>query len=74
MASDDKKTMYPHGVCPLYSASLPYQWEHDNRNEHYYHALLYTLLTSFGADVRAEESTARGYSDLTLQFMYYPIV
>ena len=47
-------------------ASLPYQWEHDNRNEHYYHALLYTLLTSFGADVRAEESTARGCSDLTL--------
>lgn len=46
--------------------SLPYQWEHDNRNEHYYHALLYTLFTSFGADVRAEESTARGCSDLTL--------
>ena len=36
-------------------ASVPYQWEKDNRNEHYYHALLYTLLTSFGADVRAEE-------------------
>ena len=47
-------------------AALPYQWEHDNRNEHYYHALLYTLLTSFGADVRAEDSTARGNSDLTL--------
>jgi len=47
-------------------AGLPYQWEHDNRNEHFYHALLYTLLTSFGADVRAEDSTARGNSDLTL--------
>ena len=47
-------------------ASIPYQWEKDNRNEHYYHALLYTLLTSFGADVRAEEPTAKGQSDLTL--------
>lgn len=48
-------------------ASLPYQWERDNRNEHYYHALLYTLLTAFGADVRVEESSARGNSDLTLK-------
>jgi hypothetical protein len=47
-------------------ASVPYQWEKDNRNEHYYHALLYTLLTSFGADVRAEEPTAKGQSDMTL--------
>ena len=47
-------------------ASIPYQWEKDNRNEHYYHALLYTLLTSFGADIRAEEPTAKGQSDLTL--------
>jgi hypothetical protein len=48
-------------------AGLPYHWEKDNRNEHYYHALLYTLLTSFGADVVAEEPTARGNSDLTLR-------
>ena len=47
-------------------ASIPYQWEKDNKNEHYYHALLYTLLTSFGADLRAEEPTAKGQSDLTL--------
>ena len=39
-------------------ASIPYQWAQDNQNEHYYHALLYTLLTSFGADIRAEEPTA----------------
>ena len=45
---------------------IPYQWEKDNRNEHYYHALLYTLLTSFGADIRAEEPTAKGQTDLTL--------
>lgn len=47
-------------------AGVPYQWESDNRNEHYYHALLYTLLTAFGADIRAEETSAKGRSDLTL--------
>ena len=47
-------------------AGVPYQWQHDNRNEHYYHALLYTLLTAFGADVRAEEPTAKGSTDITL--------
>ena len=48
-------------------AGVPYQWEQDNKNEHYYHALLYTLLVAFGADVRAEESTAMGCSDITLK-------
>ena len=47
-------------------ASVPYQWAQDNRNEHYYHALLFTLLTAFGADVRTEEFTAKGRADLTL--------
>ena len=48
-------------------AGVPYQWEKDNRNEHYYHALLYTLLVAFGADVRAEEPSAKGRSDITLK-------
>ncbi len=47
-------------------AGVPYHWEQDNRNEHYYQALLYTLLTAFGADIRAEEPSAKGRSDLTL--------
>ncbi|MBR0181101.1 MAG: ATP-binding protein [Prevotella sp.] len=47
-------------------ASVPYQWAQDNRNEHYYHALLFTLLTAFGADIRSEEPTAKGRADLTL--------
>lgn len=47
-------------------ASLPYHLEKDNRNEHYYHSLLYTLLTAFGADIRAEEASAKGRADLTL--------
>ena len=45
-------------------AGVPYLL--DNHNEHHYHALLYTLLMAFGADVRAEEPTAEGRADLTL--------
>lgn len=48
-------------------AGVPYQWEKDNRNEHYYHALLYTLFVAFGADVCAEEPSAKGRSDITLK-------
>ena len=48
-------------------ASVPYQWAQDNQNEHHYHALLYTLLVAFGADVRAEEPTAKGRADITLK-------
>ena len=47
-------------------AGVPYQWERDNRNEHYYHSLLYTLLVAFGADIRAEEPSAKGCADITL--------
>ena len=45
-------------------AGVPYYL--DNRNEHHYHALLYTLLTAFGADIRAEEPTAKGRADIVL--------
>ncbi len=54
------------GAVKTFFAGVPYHWEADNRNEHYYHALLYTLLTAFGADIRAEEPSAKGRSDLTL--------
>ncbi len=47
-------------------AGVPYHWQQDNRNEHCYHALLYTLLAAFGADVRDDEPSAKGRSDLTL--------
>lgn len=46
-------------------ASVPYHL--DNGNEHHYHALLYTLLTAFGADVLAEEPTAKGRADIVLR-------
>ena len=47
-------------------SGIPYHLEQDNKNEHYYHAILYTLLTAFGADVRAEEPSAKGRADITL--------
>ena len=46
-------------------AGMPYQL--DNANERHYHALLYTLLVSFGADVVAEEVTAKGRADIVLR-------
>lgn len=46
-------------------ASVPYHL--DNGYEHHYHALLYTLLTAFGADVTAEEPSAQGRADLVLR-------
>ena len=45
-------------------AGIPYHL--DNRNEHHYHAILYTLLTAFGADIRAEEPSAKGRADIVL--------
>ena len=48
-------------------ASVPYHMEQGNQNEHYYHALLYTLLASCGADVTCEDSSAKGRADLTLK-------
>ena len=50
----------------VFFAGVPYQLE-DDKNEHYYHALFYTLLVAFGADVAAEESTAKGRSDIVLK-------
>ena len=39
----------------------------NNMNEKHYHAILYTVLTSFGADVSANVETALGKSDLILR-------
>lgn len=62
--SDDLPTFIE--AIKTFFASVPYQWAQDNQNEHHYHALLYTLLVAFGADVRAEDPTAKGRADLTL--------
>ena len=35
--------------------------------ERHYHVILYTLLVAFGADIRAEEPTAKGRADIVLK-------
>ena len=62
---DNDLTAFIEALKAFY-AGLPYQWERDNRNEHYYHSLLYTLLVAFGADIRAEDTSANGQRDLEL--------
>ena len=62
---DDDLPTFIESIKTFY-ASVPYHWEQDNRNEHYYHALLYTLFVAFGADVHAEEPSAKGRCDITL--------
>ena len=46
-------------------AGVPYML--DDKNEHHFHAMLYTLFVSFGADVVAEDLSAKGRADLTLK-------
>ena len=49
----------------IFYAAFPY--ELNNKNEHHYHALLYTLLVSFGADVVVQPQTANGRADVVLR-------
>lgn len=46
-------------------AGIPYHLA--GKSERHYHTVLYTLLTAFGADIRAEEPTAKGRADLVLR-------
>ena len=46
-------------------AGVPYML--DDKNEHPFHAMLYTLFVSFGADVVPEDLSAKGRADLTLK-------
>ena len=61
---DDDLSSFMEAIKAFF-ASVPYHL--DNGNEHHYHALLYTLLTAFGADMVAEEPTAKGRADLVLR-------
>ena len=46
-------------------AGVPYMLNSDN--EQHFHAILYTLFVSFGADVVAEDLSSQGRADLTLK-------
>ncbi len=52
-------------------AGIPYHLAENEkdqeRKERHYHVILYTLLVAFGADIWAEEATARGRSDIVLK-------
>ena len=50
-------------LCTFFAA---YPYSLNNNNERHYQAILFTVLTSFGADVRAEQQTANGRIDLVL--------
>ena len=49
----------------VFFAGVPYMI--DDKDEHHFHAMLYTLFVSFGADVVAEDLSAKGRADLTLK-------
>ena len=49
----------------VFFAGVPYHLA--DRSERHYHVLLYTLLTAFGADIAAEEPSAKGRADLVLR-------
>ena len=46
-------------------AGIPYYL--NEKGEHHYHVVLYTLLTAFDADISAEEPTAKGRADIILK-------
>ena len=49
----------------VFFAGVPYMI--DDKSEHHFHAILYTLFVSFGADVVAEDLSAKERADLTLK-------
>ncbi len=49
----------------VFFAGVPYMI--DDKGEHHFHAMLYTLFVSFGADVVAEDLSSKGRADLTLK-------
>jgi len=49
----------------VFFAGVPYMI--DDKNEHHFHAMLYTLFVSFGADVVAEDLSSQGRADITLK-------
>ncbi|MBO4850450.1 MAG: ATP-binding protein [Prevotella sp.] len=49
----------------VFFAGIPYYL--NEKGEHHYDVILYTLLTAFGADVIAEEPSAKGRADIILK-------
>ena len=49
----------------VFFAGIPYYL--NEKGEHHYHVVLYTLLTAFGAEITAEEPSAKGRADIILK-------
>ena len=49
----------------VFYSGIPYYL--NEKGEHHYHVILYTLLTAFGADISAEEPSAKGRADIVLK-------
>ena len=50
----------------IYFRAFPFSL--NNMNEKHYHAILYTVLSSYGADIIANPESAKGRADLLLKF------
>ena len=49
----------------VFFSGIPYYL--NEKGEHHYHVILYTLLTAFGAEITAEEPSAKGRADIILK-------
>ncbi|MCR4919943.1 MAG: PD-(D/E)XK nuclease domain-containing protein, partial [Prevotella sp.] len=64
LRNDGDLDAFVHALKTFF-AGVPYMI--DDKGEHHFHAMLYTLFVSFGADVVAEDLSAKGRADLTLK-------
>ena len=65
MQNDDIDTFIEH--IKIFFDGFPFSMNNEKENELHYHSILYTVLTSFGADVAANQETALGKADLVLK-------
>ena len=62
--SDDLDTFIEH--LKVFFDDFPFSLNDQKENEKHYHSILYTVLTSFGANIAANRETALGKADLVL--------
>ena len=65
MQNDDIDVFIEH--LKIFFDGFPFSMNNEKENELHYHSILYTVLTSFGADISANQETALGKADLVLK-------
>ncbi|MBR6068054.1 MAG: PD-(D/E)XK nuclease domain-containing protein, partial [Bacteroidales bacterium] len=65
MQNDDIDAFVEH--LKIFFDGFPFSMNNEKENELHYHSILYTVLTSFGADIAANQETALGKADLVLK-------